>query len=214
MSKLALSSTRGRSSNAPFTRDDQPPARASVRSAKIYGFRVDALHTDTQKLCGNILNTESEMSQEESTGGEGQGDNDPADIDSEQGQLKKQIRRAKAKASSYLVADLTKITLEHEFTFRPLQPPHMCRWRGGIGTDSIYAEMVSSTMYSSSDYPLIDGFTNANSRPNEHEALVETILQQTTGRMVDLSALRGVARADDEHHHQQQQHLGKDCTGS
>jgi hypothetical protein len=180
------------------------PSYISVRSAKIYGFRVDALHTDTQKLCGNILNTETEMSQEGPTGSEGQADNDPADIDSEQAQLKKQIRRAKAKASSYLVADLTKITLEHEFNFRPLQPPHMCRWRGGIGTDSIYAEMVSSTMYSSSDYPLIDGFTNASSRPNEHEALVETILQQTTGRMVDLSAIR----ADEEYHHQQQ-HLGR-----
>ncbi|CAF1409995.1 unnamed protein product [Adineta steineri] len=29
-------------------------------SAKIYGFRVDALHTETQKLSGNILNTEEE----------------------------------------------------------------------------------------------------------------------------------------------------------
>ncbi|CAF4143950.1 unnamed protein product, partial [Rotaria magnacalcarata] len=31
-------------------------------SAKIYGFRVDALHTETQKLSGNILNNEDEGS--------------------------------------------------------------------------------------------------------------------------------------------------------
>ncbi|CAF4323625.1 unnamed protein product, partial [Rotaria magnacalcarata] len=49
-------------------------------------------------------------------------------MDSEQTDSKKPSRRVKAKATSFVVTDLSKITLEHEFEFRPLQPPNMCQW--------------------------------------------------------------------------------------
>ncbi|CAF5089871.1 unnamed protein product, partial [Rotaria magnacalcarata] len=113
----------------------------------------------------------------------------------------KPSRRVKAKATSFVVTDLSKITLEHEFEFRPLQPPNMCQWRGGIGKDSIYAEMVSNTMYSSSDYPLIDGFTNANNRPEEQQTKIDTILNHTATKMIDLVSLRDVIKINETHDH-------------
>ncbi len=77
----------------------------------------------------------------------------------------------------------------------------MCQWRGGIGQDSIYAEMVSSTMYSSSDYPLIDGFTNANIQPEEQQNQTNTILDQTITKMIDLTSLRNVIKTKEGHDH-------------
>ncbi len=126
---------------------------------------------------------------------------DRTDIDSEENEIKKPIRRVKAKTTTFILTDLSKITLDHEFEFRPLQPPHMCQWRGGIGGDSIYAEMVSSTMYSSSDYPLIDGFTNANIQPEEQQSQTNTILNQTLTKMIDLTSLRSVIRTNEGHDH-------------
>jgi len=111
------------------------------------------------------------------------------------------MRRVKAKITTFILTDLSKITLDHEFEFRPLQPPHMCQWRGGIGQDSIYAEMVSSTMYSSSDYPLIDGFTNANIQPEEQQNQTNTILDQTITKMIDLTSLRNVIKTKEGHDH-------------
>jgi hypothetical protein len=167
-------------------------------SAKIYGYRVDALHTETQKLSGNILNSEEE-------GGaikeEGRNDGENENFDPEQDEIKKPIRRVKAKATTFILTDLSKITLDHEFEFRPLQPPHICQWRGGIGSDSIYAEMVSSTMYSSSDYPLIDGFTNANMQPEEQQSQTDSILDCTLTKMIDLTSLRSVIKINEGHDH-------------
>jgi hypothetical protein len=77
----------------------------------------------------------------------------------------------------------------------------MCQWRGGIGKDSIYAEMVSSTMYSSSDYPLVDGFTNANNRPEEQQIKIESILEQTASKMIDLTSLRDAIKTNEVHDH-------------
>ena len=77
----------------------------------------------------------------------------------------------------------------------------MCQWRGGIGADSIYAEMVSSTMYSSSDYPLIDGFTNANSQAEEQQIKTDSILDQTITKMIDLTSLRDVIKINEGHDH-------------
>jgi hypothetical protein len=172
-------------------------------SAKIYGFRVDALHTETQKLSGNIHNTEEE--EEDSNEGGNKEENliedENENPDSEEIESKKPARRIKAKATSFIANDLSKITLEHEFEFRPLQPPNMCQWRGGIGKDSIYAEMVSSTMYSSSDYPLIDGFTNVNNRPEEQEAKIQSILEHTTSKMIDLTTLQDVIKTNEIHDH-------------
>jgi hypothetical protein len=164
-------------------------------SAKIYGFRVDALHTETQKLSGNILNTEEESPNDGAIKEEGQVD------DPEQIEIKKPKIRVKPKTTNFILTDLSKITLEHEFQFRPLQPPHMCQWRGGIGADSIYAEMVSSTMYSSSDYPLIDGFTNTNIQPDEQQVHTDTILDNTTTKMIDLTSLRSVIKINEGHDH-------------
>lgn len=107
----------------------------------------------------------------------------------------------KAKTTTFILTDLSKITLDREFEFRPLQPPHMCQWRGGIGGDSIYAEMVSSTMYSSSDYPLIDGFTNANSQPEEQQSQTDSILDCTITKMIDLTSLRSVIKTNEGHDH-------------
>jgi hypothetical protein len=171
-------------------------------SAKIYGFRVDALHTETQKLSGNILNTdETSNTDNEHNQADNPMDNQDEHFDSEHIESKKVARRVKAKLASFVVNDLSKITLEHEFEFRPLQPPHMCQWRGGIGKDSIYAEMVSSTMYSSSDYPVIDGFTNANSRLDEQQDEIDSILDQTNGKTIDLVLLRNVIHGNDGHEH-------------
>lgn len=168
-------------------------------SAKIYGFRVDALHTETQKLSGNILNNEEGSTDENRQ--ENPVDGVLETPDAEQTESKKPARRLKAKITSFIATELSKITLEHEFEFRPLQPPNMCQWRGGIGKDSVYAEMVSSTMYSSSDYALIDGFTNANSRPEEQQVKIESILEHTTSKMVDLTSLRDVIRTNEMHDH-------------
>ena len=107
---------------------------------------MDALHTETQKLSGNNLNNDEEKAAEKENSEENRIEGDHENIDPEQIESKKVARRVKAKATSFVAADLSKITLEHEFEFRPLQPPNMCQWRGGIGKDSIYAEMVSSTM--------------------------------------------------------------------
>lgn len=168
-------------------------------SAKIYGFRVDALHTETQKLSGNILNNDEGSTEENREGNAVDGDHE--NHESEHIESKKPARRMKAKMTSFIATELSKITLEHEFEFRPLQPPNMCQWRGGIGKDSIYAEMVSSTMYSSSDYALIDGFTNANSRPEEQQVKIESILEHTTSKMIDLTSLRDVIRTNEVHDH-------------
>ncbi|CAF3820927.1 unnamed protein product [Rotaria sordida] len=170
-------------------------------SAKIYGFRVDALHTETQKLSGNILNTDEGTSSDGAVKDEGRTDIDDENINSEQGEIKKPVRRVKAKTTTFILTDLSKITLEHEFEFRPLQPPHMCQWRGGIGADSIYAEMVSNTMYSSSDYPLIDGFTNANIQIEEQETKINNILDSTINHMIDLISLRSVIKTNEGHDH-------------
>lgn len=162
------------------------------------------MHTETQKLSGNILNAEEEGSETAGAAPDNQ-ENFPEGqsehIESEAIESKKAARRVKAKATSFIANDLSKITLEHEFEFRPLQPPNMCQWRGGIGKDSIYAEMVSSTMYSSSDYPLIDGFTNANSRPEEEQTKIQSILEQTASKMIDLTSLREVIKTNQPHDH-------------
>jgi len=143
------------------------------------------------------LNTEEEPLNKEENPIEDQNEN----IDVEQIESKKPARRIKAKTTSFVINDLSKITLEHEFEFRPLQPPNMCQWRGGIGKDSIYAEMVSSTMYSSSDYPLIDGYTNANNRPEEQQTKIDIILEYTTTKMIDLILLRDVIKSNETHDH-------------
>ena len=161
-----------------------------ISSAKIYGFRVDALHTDTQKLSGNILNAEMESSSDRRNTEE----NNDENVDPEQIESKKLNRRVKMKAISFIVADLSKITLEHEFEFRPLQSPNMCQWRGGVGKDSIYAEMVSNTMYSSSDYPLMDDFTNVNGQLDEQPIKIDAILDQTTIKMINLISLRDIIK--------------------
>lgn len=158
---------------------------------------MDALHTETQKLSGNILDADEEGETKETD----QVDGGPEKIDPEQMEVKKPVRRVKAKNTTFILTDLSRITLEHEFQFRPLQPPHMCQWRGGVGADSVYAEMVSSTMYSMSDYPLIDGFTNVNNVVEEQQSKVDSILDQTVVEMVDLTSLRSVIRNNESHDH-------------
>ena len=131
-------------------------------SAKIYGLRVDALHTETQRLSGSIH------------------------IEEELKPLKKPtIQYSKSKINSYIVSDLSAISISNEFQFHPLQPPHMCKWSGGIGSDSIYADMVSYTIYSTSDVPLID--LNG--------------LEITTQTMYDLIPLREVIKENEGENH-------------
>jgi hypothetical protein len=162
---------------------------------------VDALYTETQKLSGNILNMEEESPSDQVNAEENRPEGDVESVDPEQSGSKKPSRRVKAKVTSFIAIDLSKITLEHEFEFRPLQPPNMCQWRGGIGKDSIYAEMVTSTMYSSSDYPLVDGFTDVNDQPEEQQTKIDGILQHTITKMIDLTSLRDVIKANETHDH-------------
>jgi hypothetical protein len=147
------------------------------------------------------LNTEEETSTDGAIKDGDRIDGDNENIDSEQTETKKAVRRMKAKVTSFVLTDLSKITLDHEFEFRPLQPPNMCQWRGGIGTDSIYAEMVSSTMYSTSDFPLINGFTNTNVLPEDEQVKIDTILNHTITKMIDLTSLRDVIKTNEGHDH-------------
>ncbi len=162
-------------------------------SAKIYGYRVDALHTETQKLNGSIQQNEEE---EESIL-----------INSDQIEIPKKLtQRSKPKANSYLVTDLSTISLPYEFQFHPFQPSNMCQWPGGVGIDSLYADMISYTMYSSSDFPLINGFIDLNSRINKEYDDYERILDLTTKTNYDLIPLREVIKDNEGLDHI----LGKD----
>jgi hypothetical protein len=154
-----------------------------ISSAKIYGYRVDALHTDTQKLSGNIINEDDNST------------NDHASscgnvIDYEQVEIKKVVRRQRNKCTSHIVTDPSKITLDYAFDFRPLQSSSLCQWRGGIGEDSIYADMVSNTMYSTSDYSSFDAFINGQSTTDEYEQHVNNVLDRTQTTIIDLIHLR------------------------
>jgi len=118
---------------------------------------------------------------------------------------KKLTQRSKPKASSYLVTDLSTISLSYEFEFHPFQPSQMCQWPGGVGIDSLYADMVSYTMYSSSDYPLLNGFINLNNRINKEYDDNERILDIALKTVYDLIPLREVIKD----HEGQDHSLGK-----
>ncbi|CAF0921323.1 unnamed protein product [Adineta ricciae] len=158
-------------------------------SAKIYGYRVDALHTETQKLNGSIQQQDEDDEESQSI------QSDPIEI------TKKLSQRSKPKASSYLTTDLSTISLAYELDFHPFQPSNMCQWPGGVGDDSIYADMVSYTMYSSSDYPLINGFINLNSPINREYDDNERILDVSMKTIYDLIPLREVIQDHEEHDH-------------
>ncbi len=150
-------------------------------SAKIYGLRVDALHTETQKLSESIQ---------------------PQDDHYEQLKpIKKPIQCGKSKSNSYIVSDLSTISIPYEFQFHPLQPSNMCKWSGGVGSDSIYADMVSYTMYSSNDFPIIHGFVDLNSRINMEYMNNENILDITVKTICDLIPLREVIKDSEEENH-------------
>ena len=157
-------------------------------SAKIYGYRVDALHSETQKLNGSIENEEEDewsISHPDQT----------AET------IKKLTQRSKPKASSYLVTDLSTISLPYEFDFHACQPSSMCQWPGGVGFDSVYADMVSYTMYSSSDFPLVHGFIDLNSRVNKEYDDNERVLGLAMRTIYDLVPLREVIRDEQEQDH-------------
>lgn len=155
-------------------------------SARIYGLRVDALYSETQRLSGSIqTNIEEE-------------------------QEKKPIKKPnhhtnRIKRNSFLVSDLSTISVANEFQFHPLQSSNMCQWSGGIGSDTIYADMVSYTMYSSCDFPLVHGFIDLNTRIHSESSENDRILEVTMKTMVDLSSLREVIKENEEENH----NLGK-----
>ncbi|CAF1681472.1 unnamed protein product [Rotaria magnacalcarata] len=152
-------------------------------SAKIYGYRVDALYSETQKLNGTMQQNddEEELSVRNC---------DQIEI------IKKPIQRSRSRASSYVATDLSTISLTDEFEFHPLQPSTICRWPGGVGLDSSYSDMISYTMYSSSDFPLVNGFVNLH-----HQINNEKILDRTAETMLDLIQLRDVINEHDEQDH-------------
>ncbi|CAF1390088.1 unnamed protein product [Adineta ricciae] len=159
-------------------------------SAKIYSLRVDALHNETQKLSGSIQPMDDEDTDESIQ-------NDPERLKN----LKKPVQQCKTKANSYLASDLSSISLPFEFDFHPLQSSNMCRWPGGVGSDSIYADMVSYTMYSSSDFPLIKGFVDLNSRMNMAYVDHERLLDETVRFTCDLIPLREAIKDDERENH-------------
>lgn len=146
-------------------------------SAKIYGLRVDALHHDTQQLSGSIQ---------------------PAEESSPPKTTKKSSR---VKANSHVAADLTTISQTRDLDFHPLQPPNMCHWPGGVGSESVYADMVSYTMYSSSDFALIKGFVDLNSRMNTEYTDDDSVLDGATKYMCDLVPLREVIKESEGENH-------------
>ena len=152
-------------------------------SAKIYGLRVDALHSETQKLSGSIQPQE-DLPPSPSTKS-----------------IKKPVQYYKSKSNSYIVSDLSSISIPYQLEFHPLQPSNMCQWPGGIGSDSIYADMVSYTMYSSSDYPLFNGFIDLNSRVNMDYIEGENILDRTVKTICDLIPLREVIQENEGENH-------------
>ncbi|CAF0780062.1 unnamed protein product [Rotaria sordida] len=156
-------------------------------SAKIYGYRVDALHMETQKLNGSIQQNDEEELNITNT--------DQIEI------TKKLTQRIKPKASSYLVTDLSTISIPYEFEFHPFQPSNMCQWPGGVGIDSLYADMISYTMYSSSDFPLINGFVNLNNQINKEYDDKEKLLDITSKTMYDLTSLREVIKDNEGKDH-------------
>lgn len=109
--------------------------------------------------------------------------------------------RNRPKMNSYLVTDLSTISLSYEFQFHPFQPSNMCHWPGGVGIDSLYADMVSYTMYSSSDFPLLDGFIDLNSRINHDYHSHERILDLAIRTTYDLIPLREAIKHDDGFDH-------------
>jgi hypothetical protein len=70
----------------------------------------------------------------------------------------------------------------------------MCQWPGGVGIDSLYADMVSHTMYSSSDFPLINGFIDLNNRINKEYDDYERILDLAMKTTYDLIPLREIIK--------------------
>jgi hypothetical protein len=70
----------------------------------------------------------------------------------------------------------------------------MCHWPGGVGMDSFYADMVSYTMYSSSDFPLLNGFIDLNSRINKEYDDNERLLDIAMKTNYDLNLLREVIK--------------------
>jgi hypothetical protein len=156
-------------------------------SAKIYGYRVDALHAETQKLNSSIQQKVDEIHR--------------IDVDTMETGKKVIVQRSKPKASSYIVTDLSSISLSYELDFHPFQPSRLGPWPGGVGFDSIYADMVSYTMYSSSDFPLINGFINLNSRVNRDYDDNESMLDMTMKTVYDLLPLRDTIKDDEEFNH-------------
>jgi hypothetical protein len=77
----------------------------------------------------------------------------------------------------------------------------MCQWPGGVGIDSLYADMISYTMYSSSDFPLLNGFVNFNRKINKEYDEYEKILDIAMKTSYDLLPLREVMKDNEGHDH-------------
>lgn len=77
----------------------------------------------------------------------------------------------------------------------------MCQWPGGVGIDSLYADMVSTTMYSSSDFPLINGFIDLNNRINKEYDDYERLLDISMKTIYDLIPLREVIKEYEGYDH-------------
>ncbi|CAF3721693.1 unnamed protein product [Rotaria socialis] len=159
-------------------------------SAKIYGYRVDALYSETQQLNGTMQQNDDEEEEALSVT-----DCDQIEI------IKKPTQRSRSRASSYVATDLSTISLADEFEFHPLQPSTICRWPGGVGLDSSYSDMISYTMYSSSDFPLVNGFVNLHHQINNQYEDNETILDRAAEEMLDLIQLRDVINEHDGQDH-------------
>ena len=83
----------------------------------------------------------------------------------------------------------------------------MCHWPGGVGSESVYADMVSYTMYSSSDFALIKGFVDLNSRMNMEYVDYDSVLDGTVKYMCNLVPLREVIKESEGENHV----LGMQC---
>lgn len=114
---------------------------------------------------------------------------------------KNPTQRVKTRRNSYIAVDLSTISLSDQFEFHPYQSSNICRWPGGVGIDSLYADMISYTMYSSSDFPMVNGFTNVNSCINTEDDDYEEILDETSNTTWDVNSLRQVIKEHDGQDH-------------
>ncbi|CAF1444880.1 unnamed protein product, partial [Didymodactylos carnosus] len=161
-------------------------------SAKIYAYRVDALHTETQKLSMN-MSTVEQVHNLTST----------ITMKNDNGSVKmsdKTKTRSHGKKNEIIVTDISKISINNIddnnelIRFRPLLPTSLCCLsKSENESDSIHHHMISCTTYSTSDYSFIRDFANIQIKNFIKEELKSKIrFQHAIDTIYSLEKLRDI----------------------